>query len=121
MGRGRVFGDVDRLGSPIRFLAGVLGLPAEAAVGGGHDLPGYAETPDPLVPGDLVGHGAEAGRQRVGAAARPRPGELRDRLDVAAQTPAGDGTPGPGSAAWPGGGGRNIRRGDRGRRAGPPA
>src|SRR3990170_6565612 len=38
-GRGRVFGDVDRLGSPIRCGAGVLGLPADAAVAGGLRLP----------------------------------------------------------------------------------
>ena len=66
-----------------------------------HDFPRYADAADDLVPGDVVGHQPENGRQRAGVAADSGTAELQNGLDVAPQVAAGDGAPQPGSFGRP--------------------
>src|SRR6266851_8795490 len=62
-GYGRVFGHLDRFGGAIRVRAGVLGLPAEAAVAGGIRVPALRRADG------VVDDTAPAGLQRL-----PTPG-----------------------------------------------
>ena len=89
--------------------AGVCGMPVPGVINGRHDLSGYAKTADAVVPGDLVGNHPEEWRQCAGPATDPGVGQLRDRLDLAAQVAPGDGTTGPRSAQRPSGSGRDLR------------
>ena len=75
--------------------AGVCGMPVPGVRNGRHDFSGYAKTAGAVVPGDLVGDHPEEWRQRAGPATDPGVGQLRDRLDLAAQVAPGDGTTGP--------------------------
>lgn len=54
-------------------------------------LPGYESRLAPVVPGDVVRHESEIGRQRAGSPAGPRAGQLPDCLDVAAEAAHRDG------------------------------
>jgi hypothetical protein len=47
---------------------------------------GYAKTVADVVPGSLACHQSEEGRERGESPASPWPGQLFDRMDVAAQT-----------------------------------
>ena len=70
-----------------------------------HALPGYAHVVGDLVPSCLVGRQPEERRQRAGTATSPRPGQLSNRMAVAAQASTCDG-PGlagtvcPGRSRW---------------------
>src|SRR5438876_12461743 len=74
--------------------AGLRWLPIPSVADGGHDLPGYAETADDVVPGHLVGDGAKEWSQRLGAATHIGSGQLLHRLDMVAATSANHGPPG---------------------------
>ncbi len=75
--------------------AGLRWLPVPSVADGGYDLPGYAETADPMVPGHWVGDRAKKWSQCLGAAADSGLGQLPHRLDVVAQTAARHGVTGP--------------------------
>jgi len=70
-------------------IAGLHQLPAPCVGDGRHDLSGYEEAADAVVPRNLVGHGAKAWHQCAGPSARPRAAEVRDGLDLAAQAASG--------------------------------
>ena len=75
-----------------------------------HALPGYAHVVGDLVPSCLVGRQPEERRQRAGTATSPRPGQLSNRMDVAAQASTCDGPAWQGPFVRGGRGGRNLRR-----------
>src|SRR5439155_27026494 len=60
--------------------AGLRWLPIPSVADGRHDLPGYAEAADNVVPGDLVGDGAKEWGWCPGAAAHFGLGQLLHRL-----------------------------------------
>ena len=47
-----------------------------------------------------TGNDTEERGQRTGLATNPRSEKLRNRMDLAAQVPPGDGSTGPGTAEW---------------------
>src|SRR6266404_1705130 len=60
-------------------LAGLCWLPIPSVADGRYDLPGYAQTAGPVVPGHLVGHRAKERSQCVGAATDSGLEQLRHR------------------------------------------
>src|SRR5690349_8676319 len=72
----------------------VRGLPQAALAPGRHHLRADQDRPQPLVPGHLPGDVQQGRDRRHRAAAAAGPGQLRDRLVLAAQEPQGHGPPG---------------------------
>jgi transposase-like protein len=71
---------------------------------GGDNISRHAEAPPVVVSRDVVGDRPEDGCQRRGAATPPGAGELRNRVDVAAQVAPSDGQARAGSLVRPSGG-----------------
>ena len=94
----------------VGWAAAVPELSRAHLADGRHDLRGHAQAAADVVPGDVVRHQPEERRQRPRPAAGARAGQLRDRLDVAAQAAPGDGPAGPRSPRRRGRGRRNLRR-----------
>ena len=67
---------------------------------GGHRVSGYADAPLRLVSGDVVCDQPDERRQRPGLATGPRAWQLSNRLVVAAQVAARDGSIPSRSAGW---------------------
>jgi hypothetical protein len=93
-----------------RTVAAVLGLQLSEFCDGRDDLSGHAQTPDPLVPGDVGPHQPKERGQRYRAPAGAGLGQLQDGLDLAAQIAACHGATRPGSALGMRGSGRDVLR-----------
>ena len=77
---------------------------------GRHHLRADQDRPQPLVPGRLPGDVQQGRDRRHRAAAAAGPGQLRDRLVLAAQDPQGDGPPGSSAPGRARRGRRDLRR-----------
>src|SRR5262249_32157663 len=75
---------------------------------GRHDLSGHAYAVDDLVSRALVDQQSEDRHERQGPPAGFGAGQLRDGMDLAAQSTTGDGAPGPRPADGPCGSGRGV-------------
>jgi hypothetical protein len=64
--------------------AGVYEMSVPGISHGGHDISGYAETTDIVVPGNLVGYRSEEWCQRLGCATDSGTGQLHHGMDLAA-------------------------------------
>lgn len=67
------------------------GVPTPNLAGQRDDLRGHAEALEDLVRGGVVRHQPEEWRECTGPPANPGPGQLPDRLGLAAQAEACDG------------------------------
>src|SRR5271166_5235962 len=84
---------IRRLRWPDGFVCGCcgVGLPWQHVADSRHGVPGHPQAIADLVPCDVVHHQSEEWRQRPGLAAGVGPGQLRNGLDVDAQTAQSDG------------------------------
>src|ERR1019366_5063773 len=71
------------------------GVPWQHVADGRHSVPGHPQAVADMVPCDVVHHQSEEWRQRPGLAAGVGPGQLRNSMDVDAQTAQSDGPAGP--------------------------
>src|SRR3954467_15942090 len=97
----------------------VRGLPQAALPARRHHLRADQDRPGALVPRHLPGDLEQGRDRRRRAAAAAGPGQLPDRLELAAQAPQGHGPPGSRALGRPGRGRRDLRRRPAARQARP--
>src|SRR3954468_2428263 len=97
----------------------VRGLPQAALTARRHHLRADQDRPGALVPRHLPGDLEQGRDRRRRAAAAAGPGQLPDRLELAAQAPQGHGPPGSRALGRPGRGRRDLRRRPAARQARP--
>ena len=98
-----------RLANGAWRLDGVRDLPSPDLGYCGNDLRRHAQALDHVVSSHVVGNQPEARAERSGTPARPRPWELSDGVDVAAQASPGHGSSWTRSSVRAGGDWRNVR------------